>query len=258
MNFQIKDSAFVVGGAGSGFGKSIATMLAKEGAKVLAVSRTSSKLETLALEFPHLMECLSGDITQDNIHDQILDWMVANHASGIVFNAGGPPAGGFQHIDMKQWDEAYLSVFRWKVALAKKVLPYFQEKGYGRLLFIESVSVKQPIKNLVLSNAMRAAVVGAVKTLSQEVAHQGITANMLAPGYHSTAAMDRLFAKKSELDGVSVEEATAAFEKEIPVGAMGTPDEMATLGLWLLSPLSRYVTGQTMTHDGGLVSGIFG
>jgi 3-oxoacyl-[acyl-carrier protein] reductase len=70
--------------------------------------------------------------------------------------------------------------------------------------------------------------------------------------------MERLFAKKSELEGISVEEATTAFEKEIPVGAMGTPDEMATLALWLLSPLSRYVTGQTMTHDGGLVSGIFG
>ncbi len=258
MNFKIKNQAFVVGGAGSGFGNAIAILLASEGAKVLAVSRTLSKLEPLTLAFPNQVKCLVGDMMRDDVHDQCLVWMAENNASGIVFNAGGPPAGGFHHIDMKLWDDAYHSVLRWKIALAKKVVPYFQKKGYGRLLFIESVSVKQPIKNLVLSNAMRAAVVGAVKTLSQEVAHHGITANILAPGYHRTPAMERLFIKKSELEGITVDEAAAAFELEIPVGEMGKPEEMATLALWLLSPWSRYVTGQTLTHDGGLVSGLFG
>jgi len=258
MNLQFFNQYFVVGGAGSGFGQAIAKQLAAEGAHVLAVSRTFSKLEPLAVAFPDLVECLAGDLQMDSVHDEIVTWMQKNKASGIVFNAGGPPAGGFQHTSMKQWDDAYQSVFRWKIALINKVLPVFQGRGYGRMLFIESVSVKQPVKNLVLSNAMRLALVGAVSTLAKEIAGQGITANMLAPGYHRTAAMERLFQKKSEMDGISVQEASRAFESEIPVGSMGTPDEMASLALWLLSPLSRYVTGQTMTHDGGLVSGVFG
>jgi 3-oxoacyl-[acyl-carrier protein] reductase len=258
MNLQLSNQAFVVGGAGSGFGKAIVENLATEGARVLAVSRTFSKLEPLATAFPDLVECLAADLLSDDAHDQVLAWVVRNNASGIVFNAGGPPAGGFQHMSMEQWDEAYGLVLRWKIALTQKVLPYFQQKGYGRLLYIESISVKQPVKNLILSNSFRAGVVGAVKTIAQEIAGQGITANLLAPGYHRTSAMERLFVKKSQLEAISIEQASRDFEKEIPVGSMGKPEEMASLALWLLSPLSRYVTGQTFSHDGGLVAGIFG
>ena len=100
--------------------------------------------------------------------------------------------------------------------------------------------------------------VGFAKTVAKEVAPDGITINVLAPGYHKTAAMERLFKKKSEMEGISPKEAEKLFEKEIPVGEMGRPEEMAGIALWLLSPLSRYVTGQTITHDGGIVQGIFG
>ncbi len=258
MNLQLSNKFFVVGGAGSGFGQAIARHLAAEGARVLAVSRTFSKLEPLASAYPDSVECLAGDLLLDGVHDEIITWMKKNKASGIIFNAGGPPAGGFQHMSMKQWDDAYQSVFRWKIALARRVLPLFKDNGYGRMLFVESVSVKQPVKNLVLSNALRLAMVGAVSTMAKEVAGEGVTANILAPGYHRTAAMERLFHMKSKVDGVSVQEASRAFEAEIPVGSMGSPDELASLALWLLSPLSRYVTGQTLTHDGGLVSGVFG
>ncbi len=258
MNLRLTKQYFVVGGAGSGFGRAIVEGLANEGAHVLAVSRTLSKLESLALAYPDQVECLTVNLMENDTHDQILEWVKKNGASGIVFNAGGPPAGGFQELTMNQWDDAYQLVLRWKIALAQKVLPYFIQKGYGRLLFIESVSVKQPVKNLVLSNALRVAVVGVVKSLSQEVAGDGITVNVLAPGYHRTAAMERLFVKKSEVEGISSEQASHEFEKEIPVGSMGKPEEMASLALWLLSPISRYVTGQTLSHDGGLITGIFG
>lgn len=258
MDLLLQNSAFVVGGAGSGFGKAIVEFLALEGAKVLAVSRTFSKIEALAALFPHHVECLAADITLDATHEQIAHWMVDNQASGIVFNAGGPPAGSFQEMNIEQWDNAYHSVLRWKIKLAQAVVPYFVSRGYGRLLFIESVSVKQPVKNLVLSNAFRVAVAGAVKTLAGELADKGITANLLAPGYHATAAMERLFVKKSQMEGISLAEAEKAFTKEIPVGSMGEAFEMATIAGWLLSPMSRYVTGQTIGHDGGLVAGIFG
>ncbi len=258
MNLEIKDKYFIVGGAGSGFGKAIAEVLAKEGAIVLAVSRTEDKLIQLVNDFPNNIEYLCGDIMTIEIQKRILNWSEENHISGVVFNAGGPPAGGIEDVNMKMWDEAWYSVVRWKIALAELLLPIFKKQQYGRMLFIESVSVKQPVKNLVLSNTLRPAIVGFAKTLSQEVAGDGITVNILAPGYHSTAAMERLFVKKSEIEGISVKDAQLAFENEIPVGEMGRPEEMASLALWLLSPLSRYVTGQTITHDGGLVNSFFG
>lgn len=258
MDLKIKEKSFVVGGAGSGFGKAIAEGLAREGASVLAVSRTESKLKNLQKQFPNKIDYLAGDISKTEVHQKILDWVVLKNADGILINAGGPPAGGFDDINLQQWDEAYKSIVRWKIELTKLLLPVFREKKYGRLVYLESVSVKQPIPNLILSNALRPAVVGFVKTLSREIAVDGITANVLAPGYHATAAMERLFVKKSELLDITVAEAKSAFESEIPVGTMGAPEEMANLALWLLSPLSRFVTGQTFSHDGGLVEGIFG
>lgn len=258
MNFEVEDKYFVVGGAGSGFGRAIVKALANEGARVLAVSRTEKKLVRLVNEFSGKIEYLSGDIMTSEIQQKIFDWVEKRQVSGIVFNASGPPAGGINDINMQMWDEAWKTVVRWKIDFAMKLLPVLKKQKYGRMLFIESVSVKQPIRNLVLSNALRPAIVGFVKTLSQEIASDGITANILAPGYHATDAMQRLFNKKAELEGISIDEAKLSFENEIPVGTMGKPEEMASLALWLLSPLSRYVTGQTITHDGGLVTSLFG
>ncbi len=255
MDLKIKDRYFVVGGAGSGFGRAICQNLAMEGARVLAVSRTEEKLITLKNEYPHNIEYLCGDITTSEVHDKILLAAKENKIAGIVFNASGPPVGANTDITMQMWDDAWKSVVRWKIQLAKSILPTFIEQNYGRLLFIESVSVVQPVKNLILSNALRQVIVGFAKTVSQEVASQGVTLNILAPGYHNTAAMERLYTQKAKDEGISINDAKQQFEKEIPVGAMGKPDEMASIALWLLSPLSRYVTGQTITHDGGLVTG---
>ena len=208
--------------------------------------------------FPNYVELLTGDITKDVIQTEIAVRAAAKNLAGVFFNAGGPPAGTFDEITMNQWDEAYKTVLRWKISLTKLLLPQIKKQGYGRLVYLESVSVKQPVENLVLSNALRSAVTGFVKTLSQEVALHGITANVIAPGYHNTAAMKRLFVKKSEQTGEQQEFIKKYFEKEIPVGAMGNPADLATLVLWLFSPYSKYVTGQTITHDGGLTKGIFG
>jgi 3-oxoacyl-[acyl-carrier protein] reductase len=141
------------------------------------------------------------------------------------------------------------------VKLTQELLEKFKDQNYGRILYIESVAVKQPIENLILSNSLRMAVVGFVKTLSQEVAHQGITLNILAPGYHATPAMERLFANKSMLLGISPEDARKEFEKETKVGFLGDPKDFASLAVWLLSPHSRFITGQTISVDGGLIKG---
>lgn len=258
MDLKIKDELFIVGGAGAGFGRAISEAFAKEGARVLAVSRTGEKLSTLKQAFPDHIQTLCSDITTAESHIEILRLIEGQRLSGVVVNAGGPPAGGFFEVEMDQWEQAWQNVVKWKIAFTKKLIPVFQKQQYGRMLFIESVSVKQPIQNLILSNALRPAILGFVKSLSQEVANEGITANLLAPGSHATAALHRLFVKKSELEEITVEEARKRWEAEIPVGKMAEASELASIALWLLSPLSRYVTGQTITHDGGVVKGIFG
>ena len=257
MNLKIKNQLFVVGGATSGFGKAVAEALLNEGAKVIALARGEKKLNRLSKKYGKQMEAIAADITQSETIEAIIKQIGKRKISGALINAGGPPAMSFLETKMKDWDNAYHSVMRWKVELTKALLPKMLKQNYGRIVYVESVSVKQPIKNLVLSNALRLGVVGFVKTLSQEVAHKGITLNTLGPGYHATPAMDRLVKKKSQIDNVSEKEARAAFEAHAPVGYMGKPTDFAELATWLLSPNSRYITGQTITVDGGLVQGTF-
>ncbi|MBN2238065.1 MAG: SDR family oxidoreductase, partial [Bacteroidales bacterium] len=177
---------------------------------------------------------------------------------GVVINAGGPPAMSFMETQMEDWDQAYVRLVKWKVRLTKKLIPAFIANQYGRLVFIESKSVKQPVENLVLSTSMRMAVVGFVKTLSQEVAHHGITMNIMAPGYHDTPAMDRIFAKKASVNNMSIEEARASIEKEIPMGKLGNANDFAQMALLLLSESSNFINGQTISVEGGLIKGSFG
>ena len=197
MDLQIKNQLFVVGGAGSGFGKAIATGLAQEGAKVLAVSRTRSKLLDIKERYPDSIAIIDGDITHDETHQQIAQYLEGKSLSGVVMNGGGPPAGNFSEVSLEQWQAGWRNIVEWKIALTYKLMPYMLEKAYGRMVFIESVSVKQMVPNLILSNALRPAIVGFVKTLSREVAGSGVNVNVLAPGYHLTPALERLFIKKS-------------------------------------------------------------
>jgi 3-oxoacyl-[acyl-carrier protein] reductase len=159
---------------------------------------------------------------------------------------------------MEDWDEAYQLVMRWKVSLTKRLLPYFQEERYGRILFLESHSIKQPIENLVLSNAYRAGIAGFAKTLALEIADKGVTVNIIAPGSHDSPAIKRVIQKAAENQHISYKEAQKKLEDNIPVKRMGKPEELAQLAAWLLSPLSSYITGQTINHDGGVNKSLFG
>ncbi len=258
MNLNIKDKLFVVTGATSGFGKSIALRLIAEGARVILNARGEEKLISCQQNFPDQVEFVAGDITTDAVISKLMLKIGARSLDGIVVNAGGPPAKSFMSTALEDWDNAYRNILRWKVKLSHTVLPKFIEQQNGNIVFIESASVKQPIENLVLSNSLRLAVVGFVKTLSQEVGNLGITMNIIAPGYHATPAMERLYKKKATILGIDPLEAKAEFEKEIKSQKLGDPDDLASLAAWLLSPLSSYVTGQTISVDGGLIKSTMG
>lgn len=258
MNLGISNQLFIVGGATSGFGKAIAEALLKEGSSVIAVARRGEKLTELENRYPDQVSTVCTDIMQPEAIKKIMEAAEGRQLHGILINAGGPPAMSALEATLEDWDEAYKTVLRWKIDIINAVLPLMIEKEYGRIVFIESSSVKQPIENLVLSNSMRLAVVGYVKTLSQEVARKGITLNILAPGSHATSAINRLINKKVEQTGKKAEEVKSEYIQQIGVGFLGDPDNLAALAIWILSPQSRFITGQTISVDGGVIKGIMG
>ncbi len=257
MDLQLNKQLFVIGGATRGLGKAVAEQLIAEGALVILVGRTQQKLDALAAASSRV-ETICGDITQENTIAKIIATIGDRKCVGAVINAGGPPAMPALDTQLQDWDNAYHKVVRWKIALTQALLPKMMENQYGRFLYIESVSVKQPVENLVLSNAMRLAMVGYVKTLSQEIGTSGVTLNILGPGYHATQRLNSLFDKNSTLKGVSSQEIKTNFEADTAVKQLGDPKDFATLAAWLLSPYSKYITGQTITIDSGLVKGVMG
>ena len=253
-----QEGIYIVGGATSGFGGSAARALIEKGARVMAVARTEENLKALQKSYPGQVEYVAGDLTDPSLHDQIIRQLGERFLYGIFLNSGGPPAKSIQETEMDDWDQAYRNLLRWKVDLTKKLLPVMISQKYGRILFLESSSVKQPIENLVLSTSLRLAVVGYAKTLSEEIAHQGVTVNVLAPGYHNTQALNRLIDKKSSDQNITGEEARAGMEKQTGVGFIGDPAHLGSLASWLMSREASYITGQTISVDGGVIKGIFG
>lgn len=258
MDLKIKDQLFIVGGATSGFGKAIAQALISEGAHIIAIARNPDKLQELKATAPGQVEMVSGDITKPALLETIAATIGNRQLHGMLVNAGGPPAKTFLETTLEDWDNAYQNILRWKVAITQAVIPNMKDYHYGRIVYIESSSVKQPLENLVLSNSIRLAVVGFVKTLSQEIAKTGITLNVMGPGSHDTPAIERIYQKKAEQTGLSAAETRQQGIQQIPAGALGRPEDFASLAVWLLSPASRYITGQTITVDGGIVKSIFG
>ncbi|GAA5523394.1 SDR family oxidoreductase [Aliifodinibius salicampi] len=258
MDLKISDQRFIVCGASSGFGRSIAEQLLDEGGGVIAVARREQRLNELQEAYPDQVSIVAGDLTEDDTHNQIEAAIGNSQLHGVVVNAGGPPALTPLETALYDWDQAYESTMRWKIELILRLVSYFTSKKYGRILFVESKSVKQPIPSLVLSNSFRAGIVGFAKSLSQEIADKGVTVNVLAPGAHDTPAIERVIKKKVQDSDKSKEKVREEMEAAIPVGRFGKAEEIASLAGWLLSPHSSYVTGQTISHDGGAIQGIFG
>jgi 3-oxoacyl-[acyl-carrier protein] reductase len=251
MDLGLSNKLFIVTGTTGGLGNAVATRLINEGAKVIGSARRGEILSMMEAKFEGQFQGVQGDVANEETLFKLVNTVGDQYLDGIFVNAGGPPAKAIKETDMQDWDHAYLTLLRWKVMLIKLLIPKFVEQGYGRILFSESSSIKQPIENLVLSTSLRLAVAGFAKTLSEEYAQKGLTANIIAPGYHDTDAVDRLFKKKSENLNITFEEAKRSTIKNIKVGKMGNPDDFASLAVWLLSPHSSFVTGQVYSLDGG-------
>lgn len=258
MDLSLTDKRFIICGASSGFGEAVSRLLLTEGARIILVARRGELLREKFAHFEDQTEVIEGNILHRKTLQAITDTASRKTLHGMVLNAGGPPTGTPMETKMDDWDAAWQLVMRWKIELTKMIAPQLISSNYGRILFIESQSVKQPIPALALSNAFRAGVTGYAKSLANELAPKGITVNVLAPGSHETPAIERVINNKSKVEDISYDTAKSGLAQNIPVGRLGKAEELASLAAWLLSDQSGYVTGQTISHDGGTVAGLFG
>ena len=258
MDMQLKGTTFAVGGATSGLGRAIAVRLVEEGATVIGLARSRDKLTALAEELGGNFVPRATDLADASAVDALATYLNEREIDGCVLNAGGPPPGRVEDLSMEEWDEAYRTTLRWKIQLTRALLPGLKARPHGRLLYVESVSIKQPIDNLVLSNALRAAVAGFVKTLTREIGGGHLTTNILAPGYHATPRITTVLRTSAERLNTNLEEVEKQFTAETALNRLGEPDDFAALAVLLLSPLGGYLTGQVVTVDGGLVRHLTG
>jgi 3-oxoacyl-[acyl-carrier protein] reductase len=251
----------LVTGASSGMGFAAARALARRGARVAIASRGGEKLdaarEALAGE-GHEVEAVTADVREA----AALVALVAEverrlgRVDVLVANGGGPPAKPAMELDDADWEAAIPLALLFVPRLCRLVLPGMRSRRWGRIVALNSVSARQPIAGLALSNSLRPAVVGYLKTLSQEVAADGVTVNAVLPGYTRTERQEELAKAASVRTGKGTDEVVAGWIGGTPIGRMAEPEEIAEVVAFLCSPAASYLTGQALAVDGGYVRGL--
>lgn len=262
MDLGLKGRVAIVVAASKGLGRAVATELAKEGCEVAICARTAADLERAAAE----IEKLCGrrifwralDVTKADAVREFVN-AVADKYGRIdicVTNAGGPPAKKFLDISLEEWRAAVELTLMSTVYFAREVLPRMRSNRWGRLLTITSVSVKQPIDGLLLSNSLRAAVAGLAKTLANEFGADGITVNNVCPGYTLTDRLGELADKQAGNSGASRDDILKTWSSQIPIGRLARPEEFAALVAFLASERASSINGATIPVDGGWLKGL--
>lgn len=263
MELGLRGKSALVCGASAGIGKAVAEALAAEGVDLLLVARRSELLSPLceALRNRHGVraEFVAADLSSLEGCEAALSesHRLFGGVDILVANAGGPPAGGFEASTSEEalkaaWELTFLSAVR----LVRGVLPAMREKRWGRIVAITSVSVFEPIPGLALSNAYRPALTGLLKTLSDEVAHEGITVNSVCPGYTDTERMASLAQTTATREGATPETIRARWTQVIPAKRLGRPVETAAAVAFLCSQPAAYITGVALPVDGGRLRGL--
>lgn len=250
MNLQIAGTTALVTGGSKGIGFAIAEALAAEGVRVVLAARDERALAAAAERLGAGAVPITADVaTSDGVRALVTEALArVGQVDILVANAGGPPAGAPTQLDDAAWARAAELTLMSAVRLARGVLPGMRERGWGRIVNVTSLSVKQPIAELTLSNAMRSAVTAFARTLANEVAADGVTVNNVAPGYTATERLQELFAD---------DYARARLMSSIPAKRFATPEEVASAAVYLCSRQAAYVTGQTIVVDGGTVASTY-
>ena len=263
MDLKLKGKVAMVAASSKGLGYGIAQALAQEGASLSIGSRTKKDIETVAkkLRDETGVQVLANVLDSSN-PQSIQNWTdsTLKEFGGIdklVVNAGGPPTGKFEDFSDEDWQAAFeLNLFS-AVRMIRAALPSMRERGGGSVLTVTSMSVKEPIDVLILSNVMRSGVTSLIKSLSKQLAADNIRLNNLMPGRINTDRVRSLDALNSEKQGVSIEKIQEVNHTNIPLGRYGTIEEFGRCGTFLLSDAASYVTGSSLAVDGGVLKTVW-
>jgi 3-oxoacyl-[acyl-carrier protein] reductase len=264
MDLGLREKVALVLAASKGLGRASAAALAAEGAAVTIGARNRQVLEETAQEIQRESGSRVLAVPTDVTRDEDIEGIVAatvrafGHIDILVNNAGGPPFGTFETVVDVQWQSAFELNLLSAVRLVRLVLPHMLKRGSGRIINIVSTSVKEPIDGLILSNAIRMAVVGFAKSLSLELAPDNITVNNVCPGRFLTDRLRQGHAFKEQMaEGKSEADVLKSIAHDIPMRRIGKPEELGALVAFLASEQAGYMTGTTIQVDGGLVRAVF-
>ncbi|HUA09295.1 MAG TPA: SDR family oxidoreductase [Candidatus Acidoferrales bacterium] len=255
MDLGIRGRVALVTGASAGIGEAIALALAAEGVTLAVAARRHDKVESVVRRAKAAgatdARAFAVDLTDAGSVARLLPDVNAafGNVDILVLNGGGPKPGIYSAMKLEDWDAGYRDVLRCMLELTNAALPGMTANGWGRIVALTSSSVKQPIPNLTLSNAFRTALVAALKTLSIEVAKHGITVNAIATGRVDTDRLRALYPEPGAME--------AAAKADVPIGRVAMPDEFAPMVAFLCGEPARYVTGQTIAIDGGLIKSLY-
>ncbi len=259
MDLGLRDKVALVTGSSRGLGRAVAEELAAEGASLVLCARgetqLSRTLDDISQRYQARVVAVPADLSEPKAVQQLVS--TARREMGrvdiLVTNAGGPPAGGFSDLTPEMWQEGIELTLKSVLNLVRGVLPDMRKQRWGRIINITSVAVKQPIDNLILSNSLRAAVTGLARSLANEVARLNITVNNVMPGYTQTQRLEELADQIARRERVERRDVFQGWERDIPMGRLGEPRELAALVAFLASERASYITGGSMAVDGGLV-----
>ncbi|MEJ2037439.1 MAG: SDR family oxidoreductase [Desulfosarcinaceae bacterium] len=262
MDLGIKGKIALVTAASRGLGRGCASRLAAEQCRVAICSRDKAAAEQAAAEMAGQTGAevlgFAADVSRTGEVRQLLEEVrqTLGDPDILVTNAGGPPPGTFASTDLEEYEKALQLNLMSAVNLIHGVVPAMKSRGWGRIIAITSISVKQPIGNLLLSNMARAGLTGFLKTIATELAPSGITVNALLPGIHKTSRIDQLAADHAARENKPVAEILEAMTAGIPCRRMGDPDDFGAAAAFLAGEPARYITGQNLLVDGGSYTGL--
>jgi 3-oxoacyl-[acyl-carrier protein] reductase len=261
VELGLQEKVALVAASSRGLGRAVAQDLANEGAHLILCARGAEELAKTATELRERgaqVEAIVADLsTEDGVQNVFAAGLDRfGRVDVLVTNAGGPPSGPFETHDLAAWRTAVRVNLESVIHLTRAVLPGMKERRWGRIVNITSIAVKQPVDGLILSNSVRSAVTGLARTLANEVAPFGITVNNVLPGYTRTERLVDLATAIARREGITPTDAEKRWVSEIPMGRLGEPREFAALVAFLCSERASFITGTSITVDGGWVKSL--